>query len=126
MHESVELLLVPWLKARITARVGTETPDDLEQVLPFVQVQRFVGPSGVFFDHPMVELNVFAASKADADSLAREVDWLILHELPGTTYGRSTVSRTQSMSAPAWRDYLNDNLRRFQASYALTLHALSA
>lgn len=44
--------------------VGSETPPDLEQVLPFLRVVRVGGPRTHQFDYPVVDLDYFDVSEA--------------------------------------------------------------
>ena len=41
--------------------------------LPFIRIQRFGGPSDVVFDNPRVTVDAFAATRADAYTLAENI-----------------------------------------------------
>ena len=128
MTEHIEPLLVTALKAQFpSARICTETPSDLADVLPCIRVTGIGGSGDRYqFDTWRVDFDTFDATRDDARTLAQDVhDW-VLRELPGTTLGTAFVLSTAEFMAPAWTPYDNTNLRRFTLAAQLRLHDRSA
>ena len=68
---------------------------------------------------------MYAATRADAITLAREVhDW-VTGELRGSTSNTAVSGRTGALTLPAARDYENTALRRAGATYAIFCHPVS-
>jgi hypothetical protein len=111
-----------------TAHVSTETPSNLADVLPCIVVQRFGGVEDVVytFDNPNVDFEVYAATRAAARTLAHKVRTWVRKELPGTSISGAAVSRTRTISGPAWVPYDNTTVRKFVYSAAIRLHSPEA
>ncbi len=62
--------------------VGSETPDDLEAVLPFLRVQRVGGPRTHLFDYPTVEVSLFDVDELTGAPLASQVGNRLLDKPP--------------------------------------------
>lgn len=123
-YADVELLLYGWLKAETGLRVLTELPANLSEVLPVIQVSRYGGSDRYTIDRGSVDIDCYAATRGAASSLASQVRRLLLRELP-SYYDASlnaTVSRVRTINAPGWAPYDNTSLRRFHASYMVSLH----
>jgi len=124
-----ETVFVAWLKAAFpSARVVTETPSNLEDVLPCIAVSRFGGTDEVFasFDNPSMDFDCYAPTRAEARSLAYAVRDSIRNDLPGQIVAGAFVSRTRSVAAPVFTPYDNTGLRRFTYSAQARLHSLEA
>lgn len=67
----VEAVLVAALESFGT--VDTVTPSDLQEQLPFIRVVRSGGPDDHVSDYPVVDLDVFGATRAQAWDLAAEI-----------------------------------------------------
>lgn len=124
VYADVERLLVAFLPGQLGGvRVLTELPANLADVLPVVAVLRLGGTdASVAFDVATVDVDVYAASRAAASALAEQVRRALRFALPHT----AGVRHVQTLSAPAWRPYDNTALRRFGATYQLTVQATSA
>jgi len=136
-YPEAEEILVTALAAHFTsARVCTETPDNLADVLPCIRVTRFAGGSDPVytFDNPSIDFDCYAASRGAARKLAYDVRTYVRQTLVGSTVeitdandavtGRAFVARAQDILGPHWTPYDNTSLRRFTYSAALRLHAL--
>lgn len=126
-YPEAEAVLVTALAAHFTsARVVTETPSNLADVLPCVRVTRFAGTSDDIwtFDNPSVDFDCYAATRTAARTLAYQVRTYIRSVLPGTTVAGAFVAKAQDIQGPVWTPYDNTSLRRFTYSAALRLHAL--
>lgn len=124
-YPDVERLLVTYLGTALGGvRVLTDTPSNLEKILPVVQVTRFGGVDvAPGIDRPIVDVDAYAATRAAASELAERVRYALLYRLPGTTVGGVGFPRVDTLTGPSWRPYDNSALRRFGASYAITTHA---
>lgn len=123
----VEIELVAWLGAQLGGvRVCTELPADLGAVLPVVQVQRVGGDDDTFrLDRALVDVDVYAATRADASTLARQVRDDLVMNLRGTSTAAAAFGLVATVAAPQWRPYENINLRRLGATYELYFHPVS-
>ena len=127
-----ESALVPAAKSRFPqARVATETPANLGDVLPCIVITRFGGTDDAIwtFDNPNVDFDVYAATRAQARTLAHEVRTWVRSELPGSTItdaagNKGFVHRTQTVSGPVWTPYDNTNVRRFVYGAAIRIHSI--
>ncbi|MFE5332952.1 hypothetical protein ACFRCG_41870 [Embleya sp. NPDC056575] len=115
----VELLLTGWLGTQLDPiRVLTNTPADLERILPVVQVQRIGGPTLRFRDGPLVDVYTYAADRVSSQALAIRVQDLMLHYLPGVTASGGRVQRVECTVGPQWLPYDDPAVSRTQATYA--------
>jgi hypothetical protein len=123
-YPNVEKMLVAWLSTNVGVRVLTDTPTNLAQILPVVQVTKFGGTDQVpGIDVANVDIDVYASTRDQAAGLAERVRYQLRMVLPGQQVAGITVSRVETIIGPSWRPYDNTSLRRFGASYAFTLHA---
>lgn len=124
-----ELVLVAWLHdAFPDARVVTETPANLQDVLPCIRVTRFGGADEEVstFDNPTLDFDCYAATRADARSLAYAVRSSIRNDLPGQTRAGAFASRSRTLAGPVFTPYDDTTLRRFTYSAQIRLHSLEA
>lgn len=126
-------MLVPWLAAQfqavhgVTVRVCTDTPADLADVVPVVQVYAVTGTDAYgFLSKPVVEAASFGATREEADLTARRAHRLLHRWLPGTVTGGGVVTQVTTVKHPGWLPYDDPNVRRFGATYEITLHPAPA
>lgn len=122
---AAETVLVEWLRTAFpSVRVVTETPANLADVLPVIQVTRFGGADEYIpaFDNPSMDFDVYAATRDAARGLAHDVRDSLRGDLPGATVLGVSVVRVRSISGPAWTFYNNTSMRRFTYSANLRLH----
>lgn len=123
-YPDIERLLVGWLSARFSLRVVTDTPANLEKVLPLIRVTRFGGAdTAPGIDRAIVDVDTYGATRATAAQLAERVRYSFLFKLCGTQVDDVAIVDVDTLSGPSWRPYDNTALRRFGASYAITTHA---
>jgi len=117
-----ELLVVGYLEGVFPpARVATELPANLADVLPTIWVQRFGGgTSGRSLDAPTFDVDCFAADRLTANSFASQVR-TALAAMAGYTAFQATVSDV-SVSSFGWRPYANIGVRRTGMTCSITLH----
>lgn len=125
----VELEVIVWLRARLdpSVVVRDELDNNLSNELPTVQVQRLPagGDDGIRLDRAFVDVDVYAATRADAISLSATIRGLLLGELRGSTTVAAVFGRVGTISAPGIRDYENTALRRVGATYEIFCHPVS-
>lgn len=127
-----ELLVRGFLVAQFSpTRVVVETPSNLSDVVPLIQVARFGGSSTFYgLDDANIDVDYFdgahdnksARENAQAGSgLVRSA--LLLH-LPGYSSGGAAVQSVTEISAPRWVPYDNTSLRRITAAYRITIRSI--
>lgn len=98
------------------AATGTQTPDDLQDSMPFVRVARYGGPDDRFTDTARVDVDCFAASRDAAHTLAEQVRARLL-SYPHVV-GSTVIDRAITDNGPNEIPWSNDpNVRRFTAAY---------
>ncbi|MGW1998151.1 phage tail termination protein [Embleya sp. NPDC001921] len=123
---NAELLVTGWLRGLLDPiRVVTNTPADLEQILPVVQVERVGGPTLRFSDGPLLYIYTYDTSRLLAVELAIRVQDLMLHHLPGVTAAGGRVQTVGCPIGPQWLPYDNPNVNRTQATYATAIRPVA-
>lgn len=127
-YVEAEPLLLSWLRTAFpAARLVTETPADLAAHLPLIRVQRFGGTADAYqFDTARLDVDVFAATRAAARTLAYQVRASLLQDLPGQYVDGAMVLSVDEFLGPIWTPYENTNLRRFTLSVSIRLHTWEA
>ncbi len=111
----VQRLLVVGLEPLVgVGRTAVETPDDLEDRMPFVRIMRVGGGRDRLNDQPTVDIDVFAATYTAAENLAEQIaEWLI-----GPPSGIREFDRVTCEVAPRELPWVDDNtVRRWGATY---------
>lgn len=102
--------------------VDTETPDDLQDQLPFIRVERVGGGRDRISDSPTVELQFYASTYADVQPLAESVsEWLC-----GPPAPLPQLDRVLCTSAPVEIPYGDERIRRMVATFQLTTRRVRA
>lgn len=124
MADPAEKAIRDWLAARFpAARVVTETPSDLAEVLPCIKVNRIGGNSTIpTIDNAHVDVEYFGSTRDEARGGAESVRRAFETELPGVTVGGNVVLAVTEIQSPTWAPYDNTNVRRFDATYRISLH----
>ncbi|MFJ7998938.1 hypothetical protein ACIQ7D_17580 [Streptomyces sp. NPDC096310] len=124
----IELELITLGTARFPgAVVRDELDNNLLAELPTIRVQQVPGggDDGLKLARFLVDIDVFAATRGDAITLARQVhDW-VTSELRGSTSSAAVIGRVAALSLPASRPYENVTLRRVGATYEIFCHPVS-
>lgn len=124
----VEVLLIGWLQQRLGGAVVVrdELDNALLDELPTVSVEVVGGDDdGIRLDRALVDIDVYAASRGAATSLAATVRGLLVGELRGTATATAVVGQVGTISRPAIRPYENTTLRRCGATYEIYVHPVS-
>lgn len=125
MSVLVEPLLIAWLSQDLSPSVPvtTETPPDLEQAVPLVQVARITGDDDAFrLDYPTVDVTAWAADRLAAARLADQVRDSIIRLWRHGAFQDAVVTSVDIRPAPRWLPYDNTQVRRYQATYHLVTH----
>ncbi|MEU1663552.1 hypothetical protein ABZ547_08050 [Streptomyces sparsogenes] len=122
----VELELIGWTQARVDAVVRDELDNSLLDELPTVQIEAVGGDDDGFrLDRALVDVNVYAATRAEAIALAVTVHGLYLTQLRGSKTTNAVFGMVRALSRPAVRPYENTALRRVGATYEIYSHPVS-
>lgn len=100
------------LDTALTARVVSETPANLETVVPVVRVvQAGGGDDGYAIDEPTLVFHCFAADHFGSRELAYSVA-AALRSLRGVPLDGAVLTRVRKITGPIWADYGNIAVRR--------------
>ena len=103
---------------------GGVTPADLEDHLPFVTVRRIGGNSDRVNDYPMLQIDVYSKTYAEATDVAEEVRRRLLD---GPVFGpHGQIDRTVCTSAHIELPAENEAMRRISTQYRATCRRLPA
>lgn len=129
---SIEQLLVAWLPQHVgDVHVMTELPHDFQHVdgptglLPVVVVDRISGAeldTSPIIDRPVVDVDCYASTRAEAQQLAELVRFALRWVLPSKRVGGVVFTRTRTVVAPRLLPHANHAVRRYSANYELLLH----
>lgn len=117
LFPDVQRLLVEGLAVWVGAdHVDTETPDDLQEQMPFIRVERIGGGRDIVSDSPAVELQFYAATYAEVQPLAEQVsEWLCAPPPP-----ISQIDRAVCTAGPTEIPYGDVRIRRMVATFQLS------
>lgn len=120
----IEAVLVTWLEDTVEAiTASTETPDELDGNLPWVQVVRTGGPyDGYRRDQPSVDIAAFAATGPQAAALAAQIQHLLHEQFANSVTSGAVISRVDTTTGPHWTPYDNPAMRRYEAAYRFVVH----
>ncbi|WP_394436300.1 hypothetical protein [Streptomyces sp. SGAir0957] len=109
------------------AVVRDELDNDLLAELPTIQIEQIPGgeDDGLRLARALVDVNIYAATRANAFDLAGRVHAWLTGELRGSTTAAAVFGRIGAVTLPAIRPYENTGLRRVGATYELFFHPVS-
>ncbi len=111
----VQRLLVADLEDIVGAgRAAVQTPDDMEQALPFVRVMRIGGGRTQISDIATVDVDVFAGTYVAAEALAEQIANWLCGPPPGVALFDTVVCEAGPRELP-WSDGVL--VRRWGATY---------
>lgn len=130
-YPSIPNLLCAWfptvageLSVPVDVRsISTDLPPTYKDVLPFVRVTRLSGPRQLGIDRALVRFETFASTYDDAETVANELDSLIEFNLCSFTDGNGRVMLTESVAAPQWAPWDDQQVTRFLGTHRLTVGA---
>jgi len=115
----VESLLVTYLETATGKRVVTELPTLLEAAMPIYRVTGIGGTDDTVTDRARVNVESFAALRADAYDMA-EIARQAMRSAAHTLLSGWLIDTVETLSRPTWIDYANDHVQRFIATYEVT------
>lgn len=121
----IEGELIPRAQARWPdAVVRDELDNNLLDELPTIQITQIPGGdlAAGRLARMLVDVDVYAASRADAFVLAREVVAWVERDLRGSTTSTMTIGRAGVFTLPAARPYENKALRRVGGTFEIFCH----
>ncbi|MFJ9633834.1 hypothetical protein ACIRU8_39680 [Streptomyces sp. NPDC101175] len=124
----IELELITRATAQFPdAVVRDELDNNLLNELPTIRVQQVPtgDDDGFRLARFLVDVDVFAATRADAITLARAVHAWLTGELPGAAGESVVFGRIAALTLPAPRPYENTALRRTGGTYEVFCHPVS-
>ena len=124
----LESELITWLNTKVPdgTVVRDELDNDLAGELPTVQVQRFGGDDDGFrLDRAIVDIDVYAATRAEAAALSAQIRGWLMGDLRGSTTTNAVWGLIQTIGAPGWRPYEDTAVRRYGATYEMYAHPVS-
>jgi hypothetical protein len=116
---NVEKLLVAWLKLKTGLVVYTETPSNLDSVVPCLQVDRFPGGANREFEKTFtVDVTVWAANRALVWAAVQTVEPAMLQLNSNGSGG--FIDEVAELNSFGNVDYSDLNVRRAVGTYSLT------
>lgn len=120
-------ILLPWpdVEAALVslladlAAVGTVAPADLATKVPFARVECFGGSDNRITDTSRVDVDVFAATRAEAASLAETIRQRLL-DTPHVVAGIGTLDWVDTLTRPNSAPWNDPQVRRVTAAYTIT------
>ncbi|ABS03201.1 hypothetical protein [Kineococcus radiotolerans] len=101
--------------------IGTETPSELQQRLPYIRVGRIGGPRTALEDAPVVEIDYFTATRAGSVKGAGEVSDLLLgspyHFIRMPDGASALLENPQQPVGPRELPWPATGVRRFSGTY---------
>jgi hypothetical protein len=131
-----EAVVRSWLATYLGAgyRVVTELPPELATVCadtPVAQVTRFGGSDDLYvFDTANIDVDTFdlahdgKSSRENARDFGEKVRSGLRFRAPGSVLDDAFIATVTTISAPRWVPYDNTDLRRFVASYRITIRSV--
>jgi hypothetical protein len=117
----IEALLIPWLETKLGVRVVSELPP--EAAPPIIRLYRISGADNDYkLDRPIIDIDVFAASRPEAAALSERVRTAIRDDLRGLVLSGVVISYPFTIIGPRWLPDTNTDWRRYSASYEVLLH----
>lgn len=121
-------LLVGWFGTQTTGvRYCTELPAAFEKNLPVVRFSRSGGSddeNSINLDVPIIEVDLFHSTLAEATTLAASTHTLFRRSLRGSTINGQTVGRVTAVTSFRPLPWSNTTIRRLSATYALYIASL--
>lgn len=108
------------------ATVVTELFMGFEDALPLLRVSRIGGAQvrPLVLDGPRLDVDVFARTRADASTLAREVA-AVWPAAKGREYAGGLITSVAEEVGPSWRPDYNPGLYHFGLTVVLTIRPTS-
>lgn len=100
-------------------RIVGETPANLQDVLPVVQVLRVGGPDdGVILDMPTIAVHAFAATQQAANALCAQAG-TAFRDARGQVVNGAVATKVRKLGGPNWAPYTNQAVKHAVSLYQL-------
>lgn len=104
-------------------RVGTQTPADLQDVLPFIEVSLVDGHSDTpLLETAIVDVDVYADTYDAAMALAKQVQFFLSVRARGQNVGSASIRNVDCTSIPRSRPWADTAVFRVGATYSVGVH----
>lgn len=114
----VEVAVMDLLEAWLAVNVGTTTPADLVEILPFVRVGLVAGRDDGVTDYSLVDIDVFTATRQQGYDLAEDIRTRLLagpHRV-----GTVVVDKARTDAKPSPVPWDDESVRRRLATYRIS------
>lgn len=104
-------------------QIGEWPGSDLDQKLPYIAVEVVDGPADYLESEPVVDIDVFAATRKGAKSIAAAIQLAFLRYPSGVNVAGTwvTIDRVVCTGLPVKREWDDPSIRRQSATYQLTV-----
>jgi hypothetical protein len=120
----VELMLTTYIRTRQGCTAAVDVPANLVAAVPVAVVRRIAGADTILtLDQAVVDVDVYAADRAAARLLSDQIRSDFRLHLSGYVFGGGVVAKVETSSGPVWVPYDNTNVRRYTATYRVTVHS---
>jgi len=129
---SIETLMALWLPTQVGVHVTAEswadfTGDPPAGELPLIVLDRVSGADlDPKMDRPIIDIDVYGRTRAEAQDLAEEIRFALRDTLPNLIVDNVVFTRTRTIVAPRSLAHGNPLIRRYSATYELVLHLIPA
>jgi hypothetical protein len=117
IYKDIEANLVAWVKT-VPGVVGSGTVLKTDATLPFVRVAKLGGTDDGITDAPLVDFDVFAATRSQARQIAEEIRDRLR---PRIRAGSAIVDSVRTSVSPRSLPWDNSNIQMNGATYAIGL-----
>jgi hypothetical protein len=121
------IVLLDWAEREFPAlaggrHTGTEAPTDLADLLPFLAVAAVGGDATRLDAHPLLDFDVFARSKTEAEGLAFALNARLMEYPHRVESGERFVVIDEVINTryPVELPWADSGVRRFGSTYQLT------
>lgn len=122
-YADADAALGRWVSLALGVPVATETPANLEKRLPFIRLRRVGGTDPeLTLDQVVVAVDAFHDDGPSASALASRVRTLLRHRSRGVQLAGCRVGLVGTVTAPIWAAWDDTSLRRYTATYRVTVH----
>jgi hypothetical protein len=120
LYNDTEAALIEWLEDSVEGvnNAGIATTDTLDASLTFVRVVRIGGQDDGVTDAAVVDIDVFAATRATAFVVAERIRAGLR---PRTRAGAAIIDSVRTSVSPRQLPWSNTKIKRYSATYGITL-----
>lgn len=125
VRDALALLFDGSRQGMFKGRVLTETPANLSEVLPTVQIVTTNSSETVLtLEVAQIEVSTFGPDRATARGDAMQVHTAMTMLLPGMTVDGAFIAEVKVLQRPKYAPYGNTSIRRFMALYQVAVRSV--